>query len=244
MDIGGGISDAAKGAVGLVKHKKARLLIKGDNKPAHADPIECMFNPTEYKLTQTATVNRAEIPGKAGGDPQFGATGPVTLTMQLFFDDFASIHGNVAKDITRLLEWQRPTPKSLEDPPHPAPPYVGFDWGNPDQLGNFKGILTNVGVTYKVFRKDGTPLQALVDVTIVGDIEVKPGTNPTSHAIAAHRMRTMVEGESLHSIAYRELGRPVYWRAIAELNGIDDPLRLRPGTVLLVPTVADAARRG
>lgn len=240
MGIGGVVDQA----IGLVKHKKAKLIIKGDNKPKNHDAIECMFNPTEYKLTQTATVNRAEIASKPAGDPQFGATGPVTLTMQLLFDDFASIHGGVADKVTRLLEWQRPTEASLTAvPPQPSPPYVGFEWGNKDQLGNFKGLLTNVGVTYKVFRKDGTPLQAMVDVTIVGDIEVPPGTNPTSHATDSRRFHLVIEGEALQTIAFRELGRAAYWRSIAELNGIDDPLRVRPGTALLLPTVADAARR-
>ena len=53
----------------------------------------------------------------------------------------------------------------------------------------------------------------------------------------------MIEGDTLQSVAYRELGKPTYWRAIAELNDIDDPMRAgRPGTVLLIPSVADATR--
>jgi nucleoid-associated protein YgaU len=52
----------------------------------------------------------------------------------------------------------------------------------------------------------------------------------------------MIDGDTLPSVAFRELGKPAYWRAIAELNGIDDPLRLSPGTVLLIPTLADAAK--
>lgn len=241
MDIGSSIESAASGAIGMVKHAKAKLVVRGDNMPDDDRAIECMFNPTEYKLTQTATVNRAEIPARPGGDPQFQSTGPITLSMQLFFDDFASIRGDVTDRITRLLSWQRPTRKF---PWNPSPPYVGFDWGNSHQLGNFRGILTSVTVTYKVFRKDGTPLQAMVDVSITGDMTVPPGTNPTSHALDTHRIRTTVEGESLQTIAFQELGRATYWRSIAELNGIDDPLRVRPGASLLLPTVADAARRG
>jgi hypothetical protein len=242
MDIVSDIGSAAKSAIGLAKHTKAKLIIKDkDNEPEDKAPIECMFNPTQYTLVQTATVNHAEIPSKAGADPQFQSTGPITLSMQLFFDDFASIRGDVTERITRLLSWQRPTKKN---PTKPSPPYVGFEWGNTAQLANFRGILTSVTVTYKVFRKDGTPLQATVDVTIVGDVTLPPGTNPTSHALDTHRIRTTVEGESLQTIAYHELGRPTYWRAIAELNGIDDPLRVRPGAALLMPTVTDAARRG
>jgi nucleoid-associated protein YgaU len=52
----------------------------------------------------------------------------------------------------------------------------------------------------------------------------------------------MIEGDTLQSVAYTELGNPAYWRAIAELNGIDDPQRVTAGTTLLIPSVADAAR--
>jgi nucleoid-associated protein YgaU len=45
-------------------------------------------------------------------------------------------------------------------------------------------------------------------------------------------------GDSLASIAQAHLGDPTRWRAIAEVNGIDDPLRLMPGTTLTVPLEA------
>jgi len=49
-------------------------------------------------------------------------------------------------------------------------------------------------------------------------------------------------GDSLPAVAYREYGNPNLWRALAEANGVDDPLRLRPGTSLLVPSRSDATR--
>jgi hypothetical protein len=80
-----------------------------------------------------------------------------------------------------------------------------------------------------------------VDVTIEGQQEQIGGQNPTSHAVNSRRVHTMIDGDTLQSVAYRELGKPAYWRAIADLNGIDDPLRLPAGTVLLIPSLADAA---
>jgi nucleoid-associated protein YgaU len=59
--------------------------------------------------------------------------------------------------------------------------------------------------------------------------------NPTSGTLEAHRSRTVVAGDSLPLIAYAEYGDPGSWRTIAEANGIDDPLRLRAGTGLLIP---------
>jgi nucleoid-associated protein YgaU len=43
------------------------------------------------------------------------------------------------------------------------------------------------------------------------------------------------DGDSLPSIAYRAYGDATRWRTIAEANHIDDPLRLRRGTPLMLP---------
>jgi nucleoid-associated protein YgaU len=157
--------------------------------------------------------------------------------MQLFFDDFASLEGDVTPKVTKLLEWQKP--KEIGSPP----PLVKFEWANKKQLEHFTGVITQLNCTYTVFRKDGTPVQAKVDLTIEGADYLEMGKNPTSHAIDSRRVHTVVEGETLASVAYRELGRPAYWRAIAEMNDIDDPLRVPAGTALFIPSAADAAKR-
>ena len=50
-------------------------------------------------------------------------------------------------------------------------------------------------------------------------------------------MHTVRDGDSLQSIAYSMYGDPTRWRAIAEANGIDDPLALPRGRTLTVPRV-------
>jgi nucleoid-associated protein YgaU len=241
MEAAGAAATAVGEALGLVKPDKAKLVCTGSNKPAGATEIECMFNPTEYRLTQTLNVTRNQTPAKDGGTPEFAGTNAMTLTTQLFFDDFAAVEGDVTPKITTLLGWTRPTRSSL-DKGRPCPPLVSFRWGGNPQLDDFSGYLKSVVVNYTIFRKDGTPVQAKVDVTIEGQPETIGGQNPTSHSINSHRVHTMIEGDTLHSVAFRELGKPAYWRAIAELNGIDDPQRVPAGTVILIPTLADAAR--
>jgi hypothetical protein len=239
---GGAVATVA-GALGLLKPTKAKLVCKGPNLPAGEPFIECMFNPTEYRLTQTLRVTANNSTHKDGGVQQFSGTNAMTLTMQLFFDDFASAKGDVTPKISRLLSWTHPTQASRDQSPsHPCPPLVSFQWGGNAQLSGFSGYLTNVVVNYTIFRMDGTPVQARVDITIQGQEESIGGTNPTSHAANSRRACTLTEGDSLQSIAYRELGKAAYWRAIAELNGIDDPARVRAGMVVLIPTIADAAR--
>jgi nucleoid-associated protein YgaU len=53
--------------------------------------------------------------------------------------------------------------------------------------------------------------------------------------MTGHRTHRVVAGDSLASIAYLEYGDPNGWRRLADANGIDDPLRVRDGTVLHVP---------
>jgi hypothetical protein len=209
--------------------------------PSGDTEIECMFNPTSYTLNQTLSITHNTSTGRAGGTPEYTGTNAMRLSTQLFFDDFASAKGDVTPKITTLMSWTHPT-KSSRDKNQPCPPKVTFQWGDNKQLSGFSGFLKTVNVQYLIFRVDGTPVQAKVDITIEGEPEELSGTNPTSHAVNSRRVHTMIDGDSLQSVAYKELGKPQYWRAIAELNDVDDPMRLAPGTVLLIPTVADAAK--
>lgn len=242
MDAVGSAASAVGEALGLVKPDKAKLKCVGPNLPDGEPTIECMFNPTEYKLTQTLTVATNGTPARDGGTPEFRGTNAMTLTTQLFFDDFASAKGDVTPKISQLLSWTKPTQAS-KDKKKPCPPLVSFIWGGNKQLNGFSGYLKSVAVNYTIFRKDGTPVQAKVDITIEGQQEPIGGQNPTSHSVNSRRVHTMIDGDTLQSVAYKELGKPAYWRAIADLNGIDDPLRLPAGTVLLIPSLADAARK-
>jgi len=44
-------------------------------------------------------------------------------------------------------------------------------------------------------------------------------------------------GDTLSGIAAAEYLDPALWRPIADQNGLDDPLDLEPGMVLLLPTL-------
>ncbi|MFE5826865.1 LysM peptidoglycan-binding domain-containing protein [Streptomyces erythrochromogenes] len=59
------------------------------------------------------------------------------------------------------------------------------------------------------------------------------GTAPGSAPV--WQLCIVVRGDSLQSIATWHSGRASDWRRIAELNDIDDPSKLRPGSTLLLP---------
>ena len=63
--------------------------------------------------------------------------------------------------------------------------------------------------------------------------------NPTSGSQDVRRVHRTVAGDTLASVAYAEYGDPASWRALAAFNGIDDPLRVRTGTMLMLPAAAE-----
>jgi nucleoid-associated protein YgaU len=61
------------------------------------------------------------------------------------------------------------------------------------------------------------------------------GTNPTTRADAGHGVHRVKDGDTLASIAYEAYGDATIWRAIADANGIENPLHLRRGRTLSLP---------
>jgi hypothetical protein len=200
--------------------------------------LECRFNPREYVVAKSAIWTRTPARGAQSAPmPEFVGTNPRTLQMELFFDEWESGSGDVSKDVEQLLEWTNPTPQSISAN-KPNPQIVFFRWGTKPL---FDAYVKSVSARYTMFRGDGSPVRAHV-TTVFEEVPAEPGAqNPTSGGTPGARMRVAVATDTLHSIAYQEYGNPALWRAVAEVNRIDDPLRLTPGTRLTIPPVKDAA---
>ena len=204
--------------------------------------LQFHYNPTEYTVSKSATWNRPPSRGaESSTPPEFTGSNPTTIGMEIFFDAFEEPAGDVSGDIDTLLAWTRPTPVSIARG-LARPPLVRFVWGTNQVLQSFQGYLKNVQARYTMFRRDGTPIRATATISLEEVTEEVAGQNPSSGAREGRRAHVVSEGESLQSIAYREYGKAALWRGLAELNGIDDPLRLAAGTELLLPTPAEATR--
>jgi nucleoid-associated protein YgaU len=131
-----------------------------------------------------------------------------------------------------------PSPTSLAEGNATAPT-VMFGWGS--NIVMEQAYIKSMTVTYKRFLL-GVPVRAEVTVGLeaVPPPSPLPSTNPTSGGLATRRTHTVVEGETLASIAYKEYLEPNRWRALAVANGIDDPMRVKAGAVLIVPDRREA----
>jgi hypothetical protein len=207
-------------------------------------PTELLFdfNPGEYTIAKSSTWNRPQMKGgKQTGKPEFAGANAQTVQMEMLFDEWMSGEGGVAKSIATLIEWVKPTDDSVKKK-KPQPPIVMFEWGDNPAVTTFRGYVKQVQAKFLLFDGSGTPLRGTANVTLE-EVPIPPKKqNPTSGAIHGRRTHVVVSGDSLASIAWREYEDPTLWRGLAAFNDIDDPLRVRPGATILLPT-ADEARR-
>jgi nucleoid-associated protein YgaU len=200
------------------------------------------YNPTEYSVSKSARWSRTAAQGaESAGRAEFTGTDPTTISMEIFFDAFEEPAGDVSGDIRTLLSWTQPTEASRAQR-RGRPPLLRFVWGTNPVLQSFMGFLKSVQAKYTMFRVDGTPIRATATITLEEYDSGTPGQNPTSGAREGRRAHVVTEGETLQSVAYEEYGQPALWRGLALFNDIDDPMRVAPGSELLIPTAAEAIR--
>ncbi|GAB1644644.1 LysM peptidoglycan-binding domain-containing protein [Krasilnikovia sp. MM14-A1259] len=116
------------------------------------------------------------------------------------------------------------------------PPKVIFQWGPPTAFF-VEANITAVNVTYTRFHPSGQPTRAEVTIRMQQQPSLLSllATNPTSAGLPGRKAHTVTAGDSLARIATDQYGAPGRWRQLAEANGIDDPLRVRPGDRVYLP---------
>ena len=212
------------------KPVKARIINLDD---ANERAIECLFNPNEYTFSKRNTWNTHEVKGKNVPQLEFGGGDSMTLKMQLFFDTYAT-GDDVRKTTNRIWKLMNINEKLTDmTSVKGRPPMVEFQWGS---TWTFKAVITDISQKFTLFRYDGTPVRATLDVTFLQAKEKGryPGQNPTNMGQPGYRQRVVNEGDTIDWIAYDEYGDSAMWRFVADTNDLDNPLKLRPGQVLAI----------
>ena len=214
----------------MAELEKAFLEIEG------GDQVPCLYNP------ETVTVGRRNnwvsnpMPGRGVPTLRYAGANSAWLKVDLVFDttkDGTAVSRHTGK-IVALMDVDPSLPGSDEATANVRPPTVTFHWGD---LHSFTAVVAALELTFTYFSSAGTPLRARAALELR---QYEPSRafgpqNPTSGTPHPHRVHRVQAGETLDRIAARHYGDPTRWRTLAVANGIEDPLDLRPGTVLSVP---------
>ncbi|HEY2706303.1 MAG TPA: phage tail protein [Candidatus Dormibacteraeota bacterium] len=208
-----------------LEHQKATLGVDEKNtvKFKSADPSS---------LTITRAARYLTVPHAVGSTPlghsrnEYRGSGAATLSMDVELHSPAeSGDASVDHQCTLLQSWMVPTSTGR------PPALLTFTWCSV----TFKGYLRDLAIAVTQFGSDTKPSIARVSLTLQEELELPKFTNPTSGGPPGHRVHVLAEGDTLHSVAFREYGEASAWRGLAAANGIDDPLRVAPGTRLQLP---------
>lgn len=198
--------------------------------------VDFQFNPKELKVSKSAKWKReSQRNKKSSSVPEFSGSDPVKLVLDMFLDASDAMDSSVVKAVEALFALVVPTKESLSAG-KACPPVVIFRWGG---LTGFVAYVSQVQVTYSLFTPSGTPVRATAQVSLEELTPDYPPQNPTSGSDRVRSTHRVVEGDSLAALAHREYGDAGLWRDIAAANGMDDPMRLLPGTTLLLPAADD-----
>ena len=192
-----------------------------------------MFNPFEYTVSKSnqyeqRSQNNSDVP-----QVEFKKSGPQVLRLSLIFDTYEKSQ-DVSRTTNRL--WKLMESKTRQQGGRETkvpPPEVAFHWG----VFRFVAVITEMTQKFTLFKLDGTPVRAKVDVTFTQhkDVNDYPNQNPTSGGGSIERVYQVIAGDRLDTIAFSLYGNAAKWRLIAEHNSVNNPLAMRPGQLLTIP---------
>lgn len=226
----------------------AKLTIEYDAWGGERGSLKALFNPGKLVFRHAAKWEQSKAALNSNlvlSILKFRGCQPTTLALDLFFDtydasDAASLRG--PGSLVPFVSAGRNAPSNVLDQTHaleqltrPAkethqPPTCTLRWG---QNTLFYGVLDSANTTVTLFLPDGTPVRATVNCSFTArELFI---TAEELHSADVAKKYTVKPGDTLMLIAAAMYMDSRRWRPIARANALDDPLRLKPGQVLLIP---------
>ncbi len=211
------------------------------NLDTQATAFEVQYNPKEFRVEKSLTWQEANNQGLSTNPIQFQKGAPMTASFDLVFDTTAD-GANVQKVwVDKLLSLtnanQTPQQGEPAEQDKKRPPALHFQWGTFEM----KCVIESVNTTYLMFATDGTAVRARCSVKLkqweLADFE---GSGSSTRFNADKiKLVSVKGGETVSQVA---AANGVSTRALAQANGITDPLADLTGKVLTVPQVTAAAK--
>jgi hypothetical protein len=114
------------------------------------------------------------------------------------------------------------------------PPFLIIQWGELI----FKCVLREMSINFKLFRRDGTPIRALVKAKFTATVEneLRVRSQKDRSPDITH-MRIVKAGDKLPMMCYEVYEEPGYYMQVAKANNLTSFRNLEPGTRLFFPPI-------
>jgi len=208
--------------------------------------FKTLLNPEQYKFNYKIDQNEDQASGTSAASPRFNKALPEDLELEFVFDrtgvvvDYGksgSADDNTFRDegngIIDDIEQFKKVIFDYNGDEH-KPNYLIISWGTL----LFKGTLSEMDITYKLFKPDGTPLRATARAKFKGFVEdnLRVAKENNSSPDLTH-IREVKEGDTLPLMTFRIYGDSKYYLEVAKVNRITNFRKLTVGQKIFFPPI-------
>ncbi|MDR2908440.1 MAG: hypothetical protein LBU86_00960 [Oscillospiraceae bacterium] len=196
--------------------------------------VKLYFDSYTELVSEQGFVNyvAGHVKNSLGSDLSKSRAGPAVRKVMPGFDmdeDVSPIpDSKVNKRLTEILKLIKYNNEDHE------PPYIGFVWG---ESIAFFGKLVHYDADYTVFDRDGTPVRAILALTIMGEDNAFESDSKPFESPDRTKQRTLRHGDQLWMMAHEEYGSVAHWKTIARANNLLNPRMLKNVVRLKVPSI-------
>ena len=208
--------------------------------------FKTLLNPDKYSFKYKIESNEDQASGTSSSAPRFNKILPEDLQLEFVFDrtgvitdygapgtsndkTFKDEGGGIIDDIDKFKK----VVFDYNGDEH-KPNYLIISWGTL----LFKGTLTEMDITYKLFKSDGTPLRATANAKFKGFVEdnLRVALENNSSPDLTH-IRMVKEGDTLPLMTFRIYGDSKYYLEVAKANNITNFRKLTVGRKIFFPPI-------
>src|SRR5215510_2510916 len=224
------------------KLEKMLILAFSDSKKAESggvkeadDTFEALINPESYTLDYKLKFSDSgQGHGTSGKQLKYEYTAPEEITFEFLFDNTGIIDGKARDSIADDLKKFKQVLIEYKGDAH-EPRHFKLVWG---ENSIFKGRVTEVSLTYKMFRPDGTPIRAVAKVKFKSSIEEqKRAAKEDKKSSDLTHVRKVKAGDTLPLMCHWVYGDPKHYLQVAQVNGLGNFRSLEPGREILFPPI-------
>lgn len=194
-----------------------------------------MINPAEFTHTYAIRYDTKEAFGRAGPYARFSSVNPDKVQFAIIVDGTGAVPPSspnaVPKDVKTQLTDLRAVVYDYVGVQH-QPNHVRILWGTLI----FFGRLESMSTQYTLFKPNGDPLRAKVNLGFVGSMsksEERLVANRSSPDLS--HVVLVKQGDTLPLLCHGIYGDPGYYAEVARINNLVDFRTLEPGARLRFP---------
>lgn len=201
-------------------------------KNTDAGEYDVMFNPSSVAVKLQVDREESQGQGSTSSELKFKMIKPQDYQFEFIIDGTGAVTDDVVEVPSEVEKFLKVV-YTYNGTEH-SPNFVMVRYG----AVLLKAVMKTVDITYTLFKADGTPLRAKVNITLTSCVEqsLSDMINNKSSPDLTHKRR-LKENESLVSMAYKIYNNNNYYIDVAHANDLDNFRRVRTNTEIYFPPI-------